>query len=112
MTLFVIFGLSCIQQTDARRNDEPAQVRAGRPTSTHTHTHSCLYLFEELQVDSHGQEVPHGAGAVIHKALLTEHYRLPLRRETEIRLQSTVRTNVRSLYYKHVLYTINTCTVN
>lgn len=48
------------------------------------------YLFEELQVDSHGQEVPHGAGTMIHEALLAECYRLPLRspqgRGGEIRL--------------------------
>lgn len=40
---------------------------------------SCWYLFEELQVDSHGQEVPHGARAVVHKALLAECDWLPLR---------------------------------
>lgn len=31
--------LSCIQQTDARRNDEPVQVWGSSDTRAHKHTH-------------------------------------------------------------------------
>lgn len=32
--------LSCIQQTDARRNDEPVQVRGRSDTRVHKHKHT------------------------------------------------------------------------
>lgn len=51
-------------------------------STEHTHTHTGLYLFEELQVDSHGQEVLHGARTMAHEAFFTERDWLSLFRKT------------------------------
>lgn len=56
-----------------------AEQRLHHAHTRHTCAGCCLYLFEELQIDCHGQEVLHGAGTMIHKALLAERYWLPLR---------------------------------